>query len=56
MKNVRAVFMNKNAVIVIMVVGVTGYVRAFVAHQHSLIRPIRQTLGQDTSGETRPDN
>ena len=54
MKDVRAVFMNQYAVIVIMIVSVAADVRSFVTDQDFLIRPGGQTFCEDTSGETCP--
>ena len=51
MKDMRAVLMNQNAGVVVMIVSVAADVRTLVTKQHLLVRTRCQPFGEDTAGE-----
>ena len=55
-ENVRAVFVDQDARLVVMVVGVARDVVAAVHDEDLLVANARQPFGQDAAGETRPDD
>ena len=56
MENVRPVTMDQHAGFIVMVVGVATDVRPAVDHQHALVQPGRQALGQYAAGEPGADD
>ncbi len=56
MEDVRAVAVDQHAGFVVMIVGIAADVRPAIDHQHALVQPGRQPLGQHAAGETGPDD
>ena len=56
MENVRPVFMNEDARLVPMIVGVAADMWPLVDQQHTLAEPGREPLGENGAGEPRADD
>src|SRR3979411_3206687 len=52
MEDMRAIFMYKDTVLVVMIVGIAAYVWAPIHEQHSLLAQARQPLSENASRET----
>jgi hypothetical protein len=50
-KDMRPIFVDQDAVVVVLVVGVAADMRTLVDDQHLNTRPGGEPLGQDTTGE-----
>src|SRR5665213_56335 len=53
MEDMRAILVDQNAVLVVMIVSVAANVRALIANQHTAVRTACQTLSKHASSKTR---